>query len=147
MSNKLKNCPIHQKSYFVLFDDMNHGSPTRNAVSVKSIHHGLRDAFKQLVRTHLWLPKCLSHSHQLFFTSSTSNKVNWFSDATDKIHVADIRLECLWIKTSNNWLHKEWSKSPLIEHVGNHVGEGLWSHLSCLLQLIHIHPELNLLFD
>ena len=67
--------------------------------------------------------------------------------STDKIHVADVGLEGDGIQAGHNRLHEEWSEPSLVEHVGDHVGEGLGPHLSGLLQLVHIHPELNFLFD
>ena len=34
-------------------------------------------------------------------------------------HIADVRLEGHWIEASDNWLHKERTKPPLIQHVGH----------------------------
>ena len=53
----------------------------------------------------------------------------------------------LRVEPGHDWLHEEGTESPLIEHVGHHVGEGLGSHLPGLLELVHVHPELYLLFN
>merc|ERR1719348_479167 len=131
----------------VLLDDVDDRAPTGDAVTVEGVHHGLRDALEQLIRTHLWFPQSLRHSHQLFLASSSSNEVDWFRDTTNEVHVADVGLKCFWVQTCHNGFYKKRSEPPLVQHVRDHVGERLGSHLSCLLQLVHVHPELNLLFD
>merc|ERR1719282_1250401 len=131
----------------VLLNDMDHGSPTRNAISVEGVHHGLGDALEQLVWLHLGLPQCLRHSHQLLLTSSASNKVDGLSDTSNEVHVADVGSVGHRVKTSHDRLDEEGPEPPLIQHVGHHVSEGLWSHLPSFLELVHVHPELNLLFD
>ena len=66
---------------------------------------------------------------------------------TNEIHVAYVGFEGDRVQPSNDGLNEEGSKPPLVQHVGDHVGECLGLHLPALLELVHVHPELYLLLD
>ena len=98
----------------VLLDDVDDGPPAGDPVAVEGVHHGLGDeniyhplqkyllsylgdALKQLIRTHLWFPQGLGHSHQLFLASSSGNKVNGLRNTTCKFTDSMVKDFCFFI--------------------------------------------------
>lgn len=49
-----------------------------------------------------------------------------------QIHIADVGLVIIGVKSSNDWLNEVGSKAPLVQQVGEHCGECLGFHNSVL---------------
>lgn len=79
--------------------DVNNTTPTRDGISVTSIHQGLADGFKEVIWLHVRLPQGFTHAVELLTASSSNDKIRWNSGAANQVRARDERLKCDRIQT------------------------------------------------
>ena len=84
--------PSRSKAFIMAWENIYH--PLQ-----KYLPSYLGDALKQLIRTHLWFPQGLGHSHQLFLASSSGNKVNGLRNTTCKFTDSMVKDFCFFIES------------------------------------------------
>lgn len=82
---------------FVLLDDVNRGSPSRDCIPIERVQHRLRDGLEEIIRFEVLAPQRLAHTVQLLLARSDDHKVSGHIRTSDEIHVADERLKGLRI--------------------------------------------------
>ncbi len=75
---------------------------------------------------------------QLLLSRSPDHKVLGRGLAPDEVHGAEVALLGHGVDPRHHRLHEEGPEAALVEHVGQHGGEGRRLHLAALAELVHL---------
>lgn len=127
--------------------DINGGSPARDGVPIERIHKRLRRRLKKILRPEVWFPQSLAHPEQLLRRRPAHDKVFRLVDATDQVHVADVRGIGPGLQPGDDRLDEERPKAAFVQHVRDERAEHLGRDLAVLLELEEVLAEAELLTD